>query len=410
MLIMWKKRVVVLVTGLTLLAGSVSTAFAADANTTRSTSNDHGMMRNISAAELEAEMTVGWNLGNTFDAHGGGANDETYWGNPKTTKAMIDEVKNQGFNTIRIPVTFAEHVGNAPDYTIDAAWMSRVKEVVDYAFADDMYVILDTHHDVNFWLTPSGEEAVETEFIAIWTQIANYFKDYGDHLLFEGMNEVRTIGSSAEWNGGTKEERVVINTLNSDFVSAVRATGGNNEKRCLIISPYGHAAVESAMADLTVPSEDKHIMVAIHAYTPYAFTYHPGTDWEKYTWDGSLKSDIEYVMGLANTYFVSKGIPVIVTEFGAVSKQITNSDGSTKQNTSEVINWLNDYLYYANKYGIKCVWWDNGYYTEQANPSNEVFGIFNRNNLTWYQPDVADSIIRFANGELVNAYSYAGDN
>ncbi|MFA9377806.1 MAG: glycoside hydrolase family 5 protein [Lachnotalea sp.] len=361
-------------------------------------SNKYRVMRDISAAELESEMTVGWNLGNTFDAYGGGANDETYWGNPRTTQAMIDAIKEKGFNTIRIPVTFAEHVGNGPDYTIDTNWISRVKEVVDYAFADDMYVILDTHHDVNYWLKPTENKVVEAEFTAIWTQDADYFMDYGDHLLFEGMNEVRTIGSSAEWNGGTAEERVAINMLNSDFVSAVRATGGNNEKRCLIISPYGHAALENAIADLIIPSDDNHIMVAIHAYTPYAFTYHSGYDWEKYTWEGSLKSEIENVMKLANTYFVSKGIPVIITEFGAVSKQITNSDGTTIQNTSEVISWLNDYLYYANQYGIKCVWWDNGYYAEQ-NPSGEVFGIFNRYNLTWYQQDVTDAIIGFANGE-----------
>jgi endoglucanase len=395
---MWKKRVMGLITGLTLFVGAMGTVYAFDANTACSAHN-YGRMRNISAAKLEAEMTVGWNLGNTFDAHGGGAEDETYWGNPRTTQAMIDTVRNKGFNTIRIPVTFAEHVGSAPNYTIDEAWISRVKEVVDYAFANDMYVILDTHHDVNFWLKPIQSEAVIAEFTAIWKQVANYFKDYGDHLLFEGMNEVRTIGSENEWSGGTAEERAVINTLNSAFVRTVRKTGGNNKKRCLIISPYGHSASENAMADLKIPARDKHIMVAIHAYTPYAFTYQPNTSWEKFTWDGSLKSDIDYVMGLANKYFVSKGTPVIITEFGAVSKLIYSNDGTTKQNTSEVIKWLKDYMGAAKQYNIKCVWWDNGYYVEEKNPSNEVFGIFNRNNLTWYQPEVTDAIIRNAKGK-----------
>ncbi|BCJ94206.1 endoglucanase [Anaerocolumna cellulosilytica] len=360
---------------------------------------NYGSMRDIPAANLLAEMTVGWNLGNTLDSHGSGAVNETQWGNPRTTKEMIDTISNKGINTIRIPVTLAENVGGAPDYTINQAWLSRIKEIVDYAFANNMYVILDAqHHDTNYWLKPIQNEAVIQKFTSLWTQIANCFKDYGDHLIFEGMNEVRTIGSANEWSGGTPEERAVINNLNEAFVRTVRNTGGNNAKRCLIISPYGNAATENAMADLRIPQNDNHIMVAIHAYTPYAFTFQPNTDWEKFTWDGSLKGDIDYVMELANRYFVSKGTPVILTEFGAVSKQIT-VNGATKQNTSEVIKWLKDYMSAANRYNIKCVWWDNGYYVETRNPSNEVFGIFNRYNLTWYQPEVADALIRNAKGQ-----------
>lgn len=336
------------------------------------------------AFALVAGMNVGWNLGNTFDAHGAGnsLSTEWYWGNPKTTQKMIDAIAEKGFNTIRIPVTWAEHVGTAPEYKINDEWINRVQEVVDYAVNNNMYVILNTHHEPDFWMTaaPEKKDAVAAQLAAIWKQIAEHFMDYDEKLLFEGMNENRVKGSSNEWNGGTPEERIVINELNQVFVDTVRATGGNNENRFLIISTYGNNGGYQALKELEIP-EDNRIIVALHLYTPYFFTYDPaegGYD----TWDGSHKADIVNQAKLIDKELLKKGVPVIITEFGAVNKN----------NEAEVVKWLEDYMNAMNKYGIKCVWWDNGNFAA----SGEKFAIFDRRNQIWYTEKVVDKLMELA--------------
>lgn len=336
--------------------------------------------------ELFSHMTVGWNLGNTFDAIGAGntLETETYWGNPRTAQEMIDAISNQGINTVRIPVTWAEHVGSAPDYTINEEWLGRVQEVVDYCFENNMYVILDTHHEPEYWLSLAEEDMENTkaELAAIWTQVSERFKDYDEHLMFEGMNEPRTKGSANEWNGGTEPERVAVNELNGIFIDAVRAVGGENTDRCLIICTYGNSASTASLQNLKI-YEDPNIAVAVHLYTPYFFTY-DAEDGGYSEWDGSKMSDITGTLRLLNSNLIQKGIPVIVTEFGAVNKG----------NTQEVIKWLEDYLGAMNEYGIKCIWWDNGNYT---NPG-EKFGIFDRRKLTWYSQEIADALVKYAAG------------
>lgn len=336
--------------------------------------------------ELFSHMTVGWNLGNTFDAFGIGntLDTETYWGNPSTTQEMIDEISKQGINTVRIPVTWAEHVGSAPDYTIDEKWLGRVQEVVDYCFEDGMYVILDTHHEPEYWLSlAEGDmENTKAELAAIWTQVAERFKDYDEHLLFEGMNEPRTKGSANEWNGGTGPERMAVNELNGIFIDAVRAVGGENADRCLIICTYGNNASTASLQNLEI-YDDPNIAVAVHLYTPYFFTY-DAEDGGYSEWDGSKKSDITGTLRMLNSTMIQRGMPVIVTEFGAVNKG----------NTQEVVKWLEDYLGAMNEYGIKCVWWDNGNYTNQG----EKFAIFDRRKLTWFSQEIADALVEYAAG------------
>lgn len=329
------------------------------------------------------DMQVGWNLGNTLDAHGvkGGTADETYWGNPETTKEMIDAIAAQGIKTIRIPVTWADHIGGAPDYKIDDVWMDRVKEVVDYAVDNDMYIILDTHHETDYWLktTKKGSEDVILELKALWAQIATEFKDYNDKLIFEGVNEPRVKGSPVEWNGGNYEEREVVNALNQAFVETVRATGGNNETRNLMITTHANAVTEQTLSQLKIPA-DEHIIVSLHMYTPYQFTFK--ADAKQFSnWDGSRNSDLEGQLRLINKYILKDGTgtPVVITEFGA----------ENKDNEEDVVNWLSDYLERTTKYGIPCVWWDNGYYTEEG----EQFGIFNRRNNTWYVQSIADTLV-----------------
>lgn len=343
-----------------------------------------GEMRGITATELIAEMGTGWNLGNTFDADGG----ETGWGNPTTTKEMIDEVHNAGFNTIRIPTTWDGHTGDAPDFTIDEEWIKRVEEVVDYALEDDMYVILNIHHEDN-WLKPQydGLDDVKARLTALWTQIATYFADYGDHLIFEGLNEPRIKGGTNEWNGGTEEGRDALNQLNDVFVKTVRATGGNNEKRTLLITTFAAQAMPVAIENLTVP-DDKYVGVSIHAYTPYRFTYDSPTEsWNALYFDDSCAAEIDTLFENLNNTFISKGIPVIITEYGSVTK-IIDKDWYLN-NEDEVAKWASYYISTAEKYGIPCVWWDNGYLTS----GNELFGLFDRKNLSWYSPKVVEAIM-----------------
>ena len=337
------------------------------------------------AFELLSNIRIGWNLGNTLDAHGTGNSlrSETYWGCPETTQEMLDAVAAQGFNAVRIPVTYAEHVGKAPDYVIKAEWLDRVQEVVDYAVNAGLYVILDTHHEPNYWLKPNkaNEKAVKEELTAIWRQVAERFKDYDEKLMFEGMNEPRTIGSSAEWSGGTTEERQVVDHLNQAFIDAVRSTGGNNETRLLIICTYGHNAGYNVLKDLVIP-EDNYVAVAVHMYTPYYFTFDGVGSGFYDAWDGSAKGSIGSSAKQLNLNLIQKDVPVIITEFGAVNKQ----------NPDEIINWIRDYLQIMNSYGIKCFWWDNNCYET----TGENFGIFNRRELSWYSKAIADALIEYS--------------
>ncbi len=331
--------------------------------------------------ELFSHINIGWNLGNTLDATGAGnsLSAETYWGNPKTTQEMFDAVAGQGFRAVRIPVTYAEHMGKAPDYKIDTKWLDRVQEVVDYALNAGLYVLLDTHHEPNYWLKPDRkhEEEAVAQLGALWSQVAERFRDYDEKLLFEGMNEPRIKGSANEWNGGTESERKVVDHLNQTFVDAVRKTGGNNEKRILILCTYGNCASYGGMRDFKIP-EDNYIAVAVHMYTPYQFTYDT-PDGGYSAWDGSRIESITGVLNQIQKNFLNRGLPVIITEFGAVNKQ----------NTKDVIAWIEDYLGAMNQHEIKCFWWDNNIYDKDG----EKFGIFDRGNLTWYNQDIADALI-----------------
>jgi endoglucanase len=133
-----------------------------------------GVMRDITPKQLVYDMKIGWNLGNTMEASPG----ETGWGNPKTTQAMIDAVKAMGFKTVRIPVTWQGHLGRAPDYTIDKAWLDRVEEIANYVLKDGMYAIVNTHHDGWIRLTAADQAQGTNEAAKVWAQIATRFKDY----------------------------------------------------------------------------------------------------------------------------------------------------------------------------------------------------------------------------------------
>jgi endoglucanase len=324
---------------------------------------------NESAAGFVAKIKIGWNLGNTLDAH---PSNETSWGNPRTTKAMITAIKEAGFNTIRIPVSWSM-VAPKPDYTITSAAMSRVKEVVGYAVENNLYIILNSHHDNGIFKLRNNEiEESKKALQSIWSQIAEAFKDYDYNLIFEGLNEPRTIGSQGEWNGGTPEERNNLNTLHQLFVDTVRASGGNNEKRILMIPTYAASADSTAMSALVIPNDPKNnvkkIIVSLHSYVPNAFTFPWGGSktWSKYSDTGSINS---FFNSANSTFITGKGVPVIAGEFGAVNKN--NEDARAE--------WAEYYVSYGKSKGIPCVLWDNGAFSGDS----ELFGFLNRGNNTF---------------------------
>lgn len=331
---------------------------------------------NVSAKDFVSGMTVGWNLGNSLDAgNTKNLNSETAWGNPKTTKAMITAVKNAGFNTIRIPVSWGNHMD--ADGKIDAAWLDRVQEVVDYARDNDMYIILNTHHDLN-WIKLDENNEAETakKFKYVWKQIAVRFKDYNEKLIFEGLNEPRTEGSAKEWTGGTSAEWKVLNRLYNDFVETVRAAGGNNKTRFLILTPYGANSSYSTISALEIPDDDR-IIISVHGYLPFNSAF--SGDLNEKTLTESGKKEIDSVFANIDKVFLSKGIPVIIDEFGSVNKS----------NTDDRIEIAKYYLSAAEKYGVVCCWWDNG----AANVGSENFGLLNRQTLEWFWPELVKAIV-----------------
>jgi endoglucanase len=335
-----------------------------------------GTFNDISAAELVANIKLGWNLGNTLDAHGLdwlGPNPtvsaiETAWGNPVTTKANIDALKEGGFNGIRIPVSWTNVTDS--NFNIRADWMARVKAIANYAVSNDMYIIINTHHDEGVIKFRNSEmEESKKAFKKLWEQIADAFKDYNEKLIFEGLNEPRTPGSAAEWNGGTAEERNNINILEQLFVDTVRASGGNNVRRMLLISGYAASASQTVLNAIVLPNdplnEKNKFIVSIHAYEPYNFALNKNSPVN--TWSKTNSSDTTPITGpidRAYNTFASKGIPVIIGEFGAMNKE----------NEAVRAEWAKFYVEYAAGKGMPCFWWDNGV----TSGDDEKFGLLDR--------------------------------
>lgn len=350
---------------------------AADAEVPKK--NNNTASNGTSSMDIVKDIKIGWNLGNTFDCfdYKEYAKDgETAWGNPKTTKKMIDTVKAAGFNAVRIPVTWGEHLNGD---TIDEAWLSRVNEVVDYAIDNDMYVIVNVHHDDNLWLklTKSEEASVKAKYVKIWEQIANRFKNYDEHLLFEGLNEPRIIGGQDEWGAGTAEEREIINNLLAAFVDTVRKSGGNNETRTLIVTGHAAAMNEEAIKAIKVPN-DEHVIVSIHAYSPYDFALN---EQGRSNFTDADKAELENNFKLIKTNFIDKGIPAIIGEFGSLNKD----------NTADRIKHMEYYVKTAREYGITCFIWDNN-----ITDGESAFGLLNRKDCTWYFKELVDTAVNAA--------------
>ena len=368
-------------------------------------------LKNADTEAILEDMGLGWNLGNSLDATGGsGLDTETSWSNPKTTQALIDKVKSLGFNTVRVPVSWGKHV-SGDNYTIDSAWLARVKEVVDYCYKNDMYVILNIHHDTKssesasgagYYPRSSAYSSSEKFVTSVWSQAAEYFKDYDYHLIFETLNEPRLIGTGYEWwfnkwniPSEVKDAIDCINKLNQKAVDTIRNTGSNNRSR-LIMCPGYDASIDGAtVSGFKLPTDisgnKNRIAVSVHAYSPYNFAMNIDTsNGATSTYSSSIKEELQNLFSTLKSNFRDRGIPVVIGEFGSTDKN----------NTAERVKWATDYTALAKKNNIPCVLWDNNAFAVYNGSSivlnSEYHGYINRKNNTVTSPakDVIEALMK----------------
>jgi endoglucanase len=316
-----------------------------------------------------AAMQPGWNLGNSFDAVGA---DETAWGNPRVTEALLDNIRAQGFNSIRIPVTWTNHHGGAPNYTIDAAWLSRVREVVNWALADGFYVMINLHHDSWQWINtmPTDRTNVLNRYNALWTQLAAAFRDSSPRLTFESVNEPQFTGASDE-----AQSISLLNELNTSFRTIVRQSGGNNATRLLVI-PTLHTSADAARVDPTLAwftaANDPNLIATVHyyGYWPFSVNVAGGT-----RFDATVQSDLTGAFDRVYNAFVSRNIPVIIGEYGLLG--FDRHTGTIEQ--GEKLKFFEFLGYYARSRQITTQLWDNGQH-------------FGRTSFQWSDPELIAQI------------------
>lgn len=383
-------------TASTTAAEHTSKSTESSTDTTKASENKPsqiaGKMRNITSQQLVEDMTFGWNLGNTLDVcqadrdgdgkinehvEAGEKVDETLWGNPKATKELFTSLKKNGVNAVRIPVTWRDHMDS--DGNIDREWMDRVQQVVDYAYSQGMYVIINVHHDgggdpkFGAWIIEESQKDYNTflkKYKNIWKQIAERFKNYSDYLIFESMNEV---GFDTLYNKNKADAYNLINKINQDFVDIIRATGGNNAKRHLLIAGY-YTDIERTCDSLYKMPDDKagRCILSVHYYTPWDFC----TCDRKHTWGtNSEVRQMETLIGKMKKNFVDKGIPVIIGEYAA-----SGSDLSSCIFFIEKLNKL------CSDYGIATFIWDSG---------RQV----NRKTYKWRTPQYLEALKRATSGK-----------
>ena len=315
----------------------------------------------LTAAQAAEAMGLGWNLGNSFDSTGDWIQKytartttdfETAWGNPVTPSTLMKKLKDLGFATVRIPITWRYHFDS--EANIDAAWMDRVQEVVDSAMEAGLYCIINVHHDTGAdgWLraTQHNYDLYAPVFARLWEQIAERFSDYPEQLMFEGFNEM--LDDSNEWNNPGQEAVDIINAYNQLFVDTVRATGWDNETRNLICATYAAANTEGAVQGFRLPEDvvENHLLAEVHFYTPYEFITNDGI-----TWTTPISKYSDYVEGAIDAVFARlgeafDGIPLVIGEFAT----------DDKGNTQDRISWYTRVIRDAKQLGAPCVIWDNG--------------------------------------------------
>lgn len=384
-----------------------------EAKVSETASEMQDMAKDIRWQDFLKDMGMGWNLGNTFDA------DDCTWlsnemdyegawlpGNPKTTKEMILLAKEEGFRTIRIPVSWHNHVEISEDgqggkvYTISRQWLERVREVVDDCYEEGLYVIINIHHDdrtENFiYPTEEHREQSLAYITQIWTQIAEEFAGYDTHLLFGVFNEVRLTGTADEWNAASRtsmQAQKLINEYGQAAVDAIRAVDKGYNKERFIMCP-GYAGSLDSYPLYVLPSDpggyQNRIIVEIHAYTPYNFCMNVSAGATS-IFDQKVKYDVEQLFLTINKQWTSNDIPVVISEWGTILKEdnveerikharyyVSMAMTSCKDSTGEAVS-------------IPCILWDNQ--NVQNLSAGETFGYMDRNNLTWFDKEYVDAVI-----------------
>ena len=295
--------------------------------------NPQVMRDDITTMELVHEMELGINLGNTFESAGFSAMTvtayETAWGSPVITPKMIEGYAECGFGVLRIPVAWSNLMGD--DYTINEKYLTRVKSVVNCALNAGLYVILNIHWDGGWWTgfaVPEEKDECMYKYERIWTQLTEAFRDYGDYLMFESLNEEGCWDTI--WNrwGGSEGKDVafgLLNEINQKFVDIVRASGGNNEQRHLLIAGYATDIEWTCDEFFKMPNDPAGRMaVSVHYYTPSTFAIlDQDAEWGKV--QTNWGTDAEYKelnrnMDMMKEHFVDKGIPVIIGEYGSATR------------------------------------------------------------------------------------------
>ena len=316
-----------------------------------------------SASNAVKNMRLAWNLGNSLDAFSTSIGNnkepekyETCWGQPVTKPELMAFLKQQGFNAVRVPVTWWQHLDSNDN--IDEAWMKRVQEVVDYVIGQGMYCIINVHHDTGngdaaqHWLKADIDkfDQMNTRFQKLWKQIATRFISYDQRLLFEGYNEM--LDKDNTWtNAKESSSYTALNQFAQSFVNTVRATGGNNATRNLIVTPYS-AAIWDGLANFTIPTDNVsgHLLAEIHSYDPYNWLSSAGT------WGTTQSNFIRDMYTRLNNTFVSKGIPVIIGECGIIGENDVDIN-AIKAKKQEAAKHIADVISQGKTLNIPVFYW-----------------------------------------------------
>lgn len=407
----------------TVVAGSFTAPFSVQA-----AKKDITSFEDLNQSQIVEAMGPGWNLGNQLESVTDNVPEETNWGNPVITEKLIQSVKAAGFKSIRIPVSYFAKIDDDKDYTIDSKWLDRVQEVVNYCIKNDLYAVINIHGDGyntidGSWLLCNGKNQTEIKkkYKKVWKQIAERFKNYDEHLLFESMNE-EFDGSYSEPN---KEYYQNINDYNQIFVDTVRKTGDNNTKRWLIIpgwntnidytaGDYGFKLPTDQYRDKSIDKEEQRIMISVHYYSPWDFCGGENcviTQWGNEADDPSKTSttcDETYMknqLNLMKTTFADKGYPVFIGEYGSIDK--TSYDSENEYYRAYFARKL---CQLSRKNGCIPMYWDNGYNGVHG------FGLFDRTTCEITQPVIIDAIMEgfgqkaSQNSTLMSVRLYVSDS
>lgn len=359
---------------LVLAIGMLSACGKKESKADTPTDGNNVSLSEVSAVDFVKIMGNGINLGNTLEAYGrqnyGTTAEvslyETCWGQPVTTKEMISGMKEAGFDSIRIPVSWTNKMNfEDGDYTIDQSLVDRVKEVITYAVEADMYVIVNEHWDGNWWSmfgseTEDTRKKAEELYVSMWTQLSEAFADFDEHVIFEGANEqlgtaLNELTAFCKDTGKLSDDDLyrVSNEINQLFVDTVRATGGNNATRFLMIVGY-NTDIDGTIDDrfaIPTDSADKKILLDVHYYAPWNYVAEDLTESE----DWGIKSEYEYMRTQLEKLqkFNEAGVGVVIGEYGAMPLK----DGGSKNN---VVEYTENFLNLCDMYGYGNCLWDRG--------------------------------------------------